>query len=54
MTYILKPTSANSENRKSNILDWLSKRENWQWIPLNSKEYWTGLQQKQLKKYNSF
>jgi hypothetical protein len=52
MTYILKPRSANSENQKLNILDWLSKRENWQWTPLNSKEYWTGLHQKQSKKYN--
>jgi hypothetical protein len=43
MIYISKPRSANSENQKSNILDWLSKRENWQWTPLNSKEYWTGL-----------
>jgi Reverse transcriptase (RNA-dependent DNA polymerase) len=38
--------------QKLNILDWLSKRENWQWTPLNSKEYWTGLHQKQLKKYD--
>jgi Reverse transcriptase (RNA-dependent DNA polymerase) len=35
----LKPRSANSENQKSNILDWLSKRENRQWTSLNSKEY---------------
>jgi Reverse transcriptase (RNA-dependent DNA polymerase) len=41
-----------SENQKLNTLDWLLKKENWQWIPLNSKEYWTGLHQKQLKKYN--
>jgi hypothetical protein len=53
MTYISKPRSANSENQKLNILDWLSKRENWQWTVLNSKEYWTGLHQKQLKKYDS-
>jgi flagellar assembly factor FliW len=39
MTYISKPRSANSENQKLNILDWLLKRENWQWTPLNSKEY---------------
>jgi Reverse transcriptase (RNA-dependent DNA polymerase) len=51
--HISKPRNANSENRKSNTLDWLLKKENWQWIPLNSKEYWTGLHQKQLKKYNS-
>jgi hypothetical protein len=52
MTYISKPRSANSENQKSNILDWLLKKENWQWTLLNSKEYWTGLHQKQLKKYD--
>jgi hypothetical protein len=52
MTYISKPRSANSENQKSNILVWLLKRENWQWTLLNLKKYWTGLHQKQLKKYN--
>jgi hypothetical protein len=52
MTYISKPRSANSENQKLNILVWLSKKENWQWIPPNLKEYWTGLHQKQLKKYD--
>jgi RNase H-like domain found in reverse transcriptase len=54
MTYISKPRSANSENQKLNILDWLSKRENWQWTPLNSKEYWTGLHQKTVKEVQSF
>jgi hypothetical protein len=52
MIYISKPRNANSENRKLNTLDWLWKKKNWQWIPLNSKEYWTGLHQKELKKYN--
>jgi hypothetical protein len=28
MTYISKPGSANSENQKSNMLDWLLKKEN--------------------------
>jgi hypothetical protein len=54
MTYILKPKSANSENQKSNILDWLSKRKNWQWTLLNSKEYWTGLHKKTVKEVRSF
>jgi Reverse transcriptase (RNA-dependent DNA polymerase) len=49
-----KPRSANSGNRKSNILVWLSKRENWQWTLPNLKQYWTGLHQKQLKKYDPF
>jgi hypothetical protein len=39
MIYISKPRNANSENQKSNTLDWLLKKENWQWILLNSKEY---------------
>jgi hypothetical protein len=52
MIYISKPRNANLENQKLNTVDWLLKKKNWQWILLNSKEYWTGLHQKQLKKYN--
>jgi Reverse transcriptase (RNA-dependent DNA polymerase) len=50
--YILKPRNANSGNQKLNTLDWLLKKKNWQLIQLNSKEYWTGLHQKQSKKYD--
>jgi Reverse transcriptase (RNA-dependent DNA polymerase) len=52
MIYILKPKNANSENQKSNILDLLLRKENWQWTQLNLKGYWNGLHQKQSKKYN--
>jgi hypothetical protein len=51
MIHILKPRNVNSESQKSNTLDLSLKKENWQWIPLNSKGYWIGLHQKQLK-YN--
>jgi hypothetical protein len=52
MIYISKPRNANSESQKSNTLDLLLKKENWQWTLLNLKEYWIGLHQKQLKKYD--
>jgi RNase H-like domain found in reverse transcriptase len=54
MIYILKPRNANSENQKLNTLDLSSKKENWQWIPLNLKEYWIGLHQKTVKEIQSF
>jgi hypothetical protein len=37
---------------KLNTLDLSLKKENWQWTSLNSKGYWIGLHQKQLKKYD--
>jgi Reverse transcriptase (RNA-dependent DNA polymerase) len=33
-------------------IEYLGLVVEWQWTPLNSKEYWIGLHQKQLKKYN--